>query len=96
MQLISLYNQKYSLTDIASILKHDIHTISNKLKSMGFEINRFQNISKEVYQIDKQTNKIIQLFPSVREAARALNKPDGNTHIAECCRGERKTAYGFK
>ena len=37
----------------------------------------------------------IQSFPSIREAAKSLNK-DGVSHISDVCKGKRKSAYGFK
>ena len=50
-------------------------------------------LSKPVLQIDKQTNEIIAEFPSVSEVKRMFNFNAG--HIASCCRGIRKQAYGF-
>lgn len=49
--------------------------------------------SKIVLQIDKETNEIIAEFPSVSEVKRMFNFNHG--HIASCCRGIRKQAYGF-
>lgn len=50
--------------------------------------------SMPILQIDLETNQIIAEYPSANEAARKLNIHQGN--ISECCRGEQKTAYGFK
>ena len=50
-------------------------------------------LSKEVTQIDKYTNEIIKVFPSIMEVSRKLGYSQGN--IACCCRGERKQAYGY-
>ena len=50
--------------------------------------------SKPVLQIDKQTNEILAEFSSTMEIQRQLGI--NNSHIASCCRGERKTCGGFK
>lgn len=49
-----------------------------------------------VAQIDIETNKIIATFDSIMDAMRALQREEGGTHISQVCRGERKTAYGYK
>ena len=48
-----------------------------------------------VVQLDKNTEEIIQIFPSIQAAYNYLNKPHSG-HIASVCKGQRKTAYGFK
>lgn len=50
--------------------------------------------SMPVLQIDINTNEVIGEYPSAMEAARKLNIYQGN--ISKCCRGEYKTAYGYK
>ena len=52
----------------------------------------YTGASKVVYQYDLQGN-FIQSFRSTKEAARVLNKSQGN--ISSAARGKRKTAYGF-
>lgn len=51
-------------------------------------------LSKPVLQLDLETNQIIAEYPSARGAERQLNIYNGG--ISYCCRGERKTAGGFK
>ncbi len=51
--------------------------------------------SKKVAQIDKDTDEIIAVYPSVIAAARALGKKH-QFHFTEVCKGKRKTAYGYK
>lgn len=48
---------------------------------------------KAVVQIDKNTLEIIAIYDSETEAGRAIGHE--YTHIAQVCRGERKTAYGY-
>ena len=50
--------------------------------------------SKIVFQIDKNTNVIINIFPSIREAERETGCNHG--HICNCCKGKRKTAGNYK
>ena len=49
----------------------------------------------------KKTDKIIKSFDSVHDAILWCNKngyskTKDSTHIAATCRGDRKSAYGFK
>lgn len=48
-----------------------------------------------VNQIDIETGQIIQTFESAMAAARFLGKSKGS-HITEVCKGNSKTAYGYK
>ena len=50
--------------------------------------------SKRVRQIDISSGEVIKEYCYISEAARALKKKDAN--IRECCKGNRKTAYGYK
>lgn len=52
-------------------------------------------IKKFVCQIDKQTNEIIRIFPSIQAAYDSLGKQHSG-HIADVCDNKRKTAYGYK
>lgn len=95
--LVSMYNNKISIQNIATILNHDADTIKNKLLQLGFQIDNHRSLRMAVYQLDKQTNQIIGCYPSTHDAARTMFNDDSkNTHIRECCRGLRKTAYGYK
>jgi len=50
-----------------------------------------------VYQIDKDTDKIIAEYKSACAASRAvIGENDGATNILKVCKGQRKTAYGYK
>ena len=53
-----------------------------------------EKISKVVIQIDKNTNVIVNIFPSLMEAERQTGC--SNSHICSCCKGERKTTGGYK
>lgn len=49
--------------------------------------------SKTVLQIDRYTNEVIAEFPSIIQVERDFGYDKGA--ISKCCRGERKSAYGF-
>ncbi len=57
----------------------------NVIHSRGIKIN----------QIDIKTNKTIKTFDSVKEASDSLGKCYNST-LSMCCKGTRKTAYGYK
>lgn len=52
----------------------------------------------KVAQIDKNTGEVIAVWDNWCVAGRTLVKAHrlAYTHISECCKGERKTAYGYK
>lgn len=51
---------------------------------------------RNVYQIDKNTNHIINEFSSIKEAAIAMGSLANRSAINRCCLGSKKTAFGFK
>lgn len=50
--------------------------------------------SKSVLQLDINTGRVIYEYPSLMEVVRKLNI--SQSRISDCCRGKRKTAYGYK
>ena len=53
-----------------------------------------KNKEKSVYKIDLQTGEIIEVFPSIVEAARSVGKKE-SSHIVEVCKGKGLSAYGY-
>ena len=51
---------------------------------------------KKVVQIDKNTNEIINIFPSAKAAAEHFNKKRGNSEIINVCRGKIKNQNGYE
>lgn len=51
-----------------------------------------------ILQIDKNTNEIIKIWNNWCEANEQINPNNrcGYSHISECCKHKRKTAYGYK
>lgn len=56
-----------------------------KVKKASYEVLR-----KEVLKFDKMGN-YIEEFKSIKEAANGKN----SSNIVECCKGRRKSAFGF-
>lgn len=54
------------------------------------------NLPKKVCMLDKNTAEPLKEFSSLKEASDYLNIPKAGSHIGKVCRGERKTAYGYK
>lgn len=57
-----------------------------------------KDICKRVLQLDINTKEVLNEFKSPTEAECALNTNyvvGATTHIGECCRGKRRSAYGF-
>lgn len=81
------------------------NALSGKNKTAGgynwcdcnkYDKNTFQTKTKtkQVYQIDKNTQQIIKLWKDAKEAALFLNKKDIGS-IQKVCRKQQKTAYGY-
>jgi hypothetical protein len=64
-------------------------------------VTRKENVTratgKAVNQIDVITGNVINTFPCVKDACRKLGKKlCNNIHIGQVCKGERKTACGYR
>jgi hypothetical protein len=57
------------------------------------KMRKNHHLSRRVAQIDINTSQIINIYPSVCEAARSLNVKQSG--IGNCCRGSTKTSHGF-
>lgn len=83
--------------------------IANKLhitKNSVYKILKARNIpvlsnaettkkksGKKIGQYDKNTLELIQVYNTVGDASKALNK--NHAHISQCANGKRATAYGY-
>lgn len=63
-------------------------------EKLSINLTNRKDLSKVVLQIDKNTNVIINIFPSIREAERQTGC--SNKNIQRCCKGKSKSAYGYK
>lgn len=55
-----------------------------------------KTVTKQIKQIDKNTNEIIAIYNSCRKAGEAIGHPKNYSHICEVCNGLLKSAYGYK
>ena len=95
--IYALWNEGKNISEIHNILKYDYDTISLALSQQGIshedKVKRgFLNRVKSVAKIDLSTGEIIDIYESISLAEKA----NGNTrHIAQVCKGTRKSAKGF-
>lgn len=98
--IINLWKQEKSIQEIAKLVNcHedsvrkvlDINNISHRDRIIRSKKDQY----KQVAQLNKDTNEIIQIFPSIQAAYDFLGKQHSG-HIAAVCNGKRQTAYGFK
>ena len=66
-------------------------------KKINITIEPFKNKSwTKVEQIDKNTNKTLNIFDSIKDANIFLNKKETRCDISNACRGVYKTVFGYK
>lgn len=97
--IYNLWTEGNNIAQIHEITGYDKQTISIHLKNNNVSSDEIENRRQEqqrkvVLQLDKNTNEIINRFPSIKAAARSINK--NHYHISDVCNGKRKTAYGYK
>lgn len=103
--VIATYNQVQNIYEVARLLHHDPQTIRKILKQNNCiilsnkEVNQYKS-GTLINQYDLN-GKYIQTFPSYKSAAISLGKITSTSrgaasHIADVCKGKRKSAYGFK
>lgn len=69
--------------------------VAEKQKGRKIPFEQIKN-KIAVLQINKDTNEVIRKYDSIKEAQICCGVKTHYSHIGECCKGERKTAYGFK
>lgn len=64
----------------------------------NFKSEKIKNWKVKVCQIDKETDKILNIFDSAADAAEYLGKDrkNGSSMIIAVCNGRKKTAYNYK
>ncbi len=99
--IIALWNEGKNIKEIHEITGHDHNTITNHLIDYGVTAEERQKrgrdyLRKAVAMLDKNTEEILQIFPTIKSTAVFLQKPSSDRHVQEVCKGKRKTAYGYK
>lgn len=98
--IFNLYQEGYTIKKIAELTHYDTETVSKGVEFHGVSqeerLTRGREaIQHSVAQIDKDTNEILNIFSSLKEAYNFLGKQHSG-HIASVCNNKRKTAYGYK
>lgn len=91
----------YQVKDYDELKEIEIYYIKKYRAYVNFENSNGYNMtlggdggnSIKVYQYDKKTLKLLNIFGSMKEAATKTNII--HTNISKCCRGERKSAGGY-
>lgn len=96
--ICKFYLKNRNLKETAQFFNHDQLTIKQVLYKYNIEIISSYEVLKEktskpVAKLDKNTEEIIEIYPSVIEAER---QNSCHSHIKDVCHGKRKTAGGFK
>lgn len=89
--------------EISKLVHCNIDTVTKALEAYNVSDKERRSrgrdkFKKPVYQIDKNTNEILNFFESVADANRFLNKDRSDRSIHYVCqhKNNRKTAYGYK
>ena len=93
--IYNTYIKINSIPKTAELCQCCSDSVVKVLKNRGLTTQDFiKNSSKTVAMLDKNTEEILKIFPSAREASNFLNKTP--QHIRDVCLGKRKSAYGYK
>lgn len=100
-KIIDLWNQGKNIREIHDLLGYDGKTIKIYLEDYGITGEERQARGKDwqrkpVVMLDKDTEELLKIFPTTDETEQFLQKPLSRRHVAEVCKGKRKTAYGYK
>ncbi len=98
--IYNLWQEGKNILQIHNILKYDTKTIRTALNHYNVtEKERKKRgrkaCSKSIAMLDKTTENILKIFPSIQEAFKFLGRQSGG-QISGVCKGKRKTAYGYK
>lgn len=100
-EIIEVYKQTHNLSETARQIGCNIATVVKVLsvaEDSGEDIGRYLDYewAKEpIYQIDKDTLEIVAEYPSIQEAARAMNGTTGHLSSVINKRLNDRTAYGY-
>lgn len=95
----SLWDDGNSIAQIAKIVNHSNSQIRHILlnyNNFSVEANIQRTINatkKKVGQYDKNTNELIKIHDSIKDAAAAANVD--RSCISRCCSGKKKSSRGF-
>ena len=94
--VIKTYKEEHNQTKTAAKLGISTRSVHNILIQNNIPIESNEDLrSKAVAMLDKETLKVIQIFPSASAANRFLGIPELNNSIREVCHGRSKTSRGY-
>lgn len=98
--IIKTYLELQSCTDVAKKLNCHSESVSKVLKNANIPIVDSHKVIKQKYgkpvnQYDLKTHELLNTYLSLTEAEQAIGVESGRIHISDCCRGRRKSAYGY-
>lgn len=98
--IYALWNEGKNIKQIHEITNYDEKTVRTALNNFNVSKEQrkqkaIQSMFKSIAMLDKDSEEIIQVFPSIAKAYRFLGKQHSG-HIASVCLKKRKTAYGYK
>lgn len=97
--IYKLWDEGNSIAQISRIINHSIPQIKQILLNYNnFDTNTniqrtINATKKKVGQYDKNTNELIEIYDSIKEAAMAVNVD--RSCISRCCSGKKKSSRGF-
>lgn len=99
--IFELYQKGYTQKKIAEILKCDIWSVRHALEKYNItsqerKKRQIKHVSKQVVQINVDTEEIIAVYDSISAAYRALGKRTQGGGISKVCKGKASIAYGYK
>lgn len=98
--IYNLYQSGKNCKEIIEITQYSDKTVRRALENFNVTKADRQSIcgtyqNTVIKMLNKDTNEILQIFPSIKDAYAFLNKRR-SSHIQEVCKGSRKQAYGYK
>lgn len=95
-EVINCYYKNGTVEKTAKAFNVCNDTISDILNKNNIKLHNRQYCSKKVYKIDKKTNEILEVYPSIRDAGKSTGNIKNTSCISRVCSGQRKTAFGYK
>ena len=89
------YLEVKSINKTAELLHKDPSSIKVIIEFLNLPLFN-QNSGIKVAMLDKKTEEVLQIFPTISEAAIFVGKDPRGSHIGEVCAGKRKSACGYK
>lgn len=91
--IFELYEKGMSIKKIQKLVKKDHNRISFFLKNYGYDVDNHKNLKKRVAQIDIDSGELINIYPSLTDAAKYIKGDKSN--ISKACLKKRQSAHGY-